>query len=535
MKKKFIAFLLAVLMLCSLFSACTDNPENGGTVTPPTNNGGNNNGGGDNSPTPLKDSLVVGVTSEYSQLVPLSSNTVVQNRDGLVVFALYDPLIWRDQITGELQPCIAESWEISNDGCEYILHLREDVTFHNGDKLTAEDVAWTLNLLPDCPSVSTQNYPTWDHAEVVDEYTVKIVLSAPFAGMLNGLAAYHIVALSKDYFDAVGWDGYQANPVGTGPYSFVERVVGSSLTLKAYDGYWGEKANITDLKVAILTDVNSQMLSLETGEIDVLYNSSLTNVLKLDTDKGFKVDIGPSYITSTLSFTMKEGSVTLDDNLRRAVLSAIDYNGINNSINYGYTQKAENMVAPGTYCRPEDGTYTESMKQDKAKAQEYLAASSYVKGTPVRMLCIAGSKEEQILTIVLGNLQELGLAAELLAVDGSTFISIMGQGDYEISLYNMMPSLFDANLIFQMYDRRSATWGTNANPYKEELADLAFQSISEMDEGKRTELFRQISDSINANALMGFLYYDVYTLCYDENLTCQILPSSNYRMSTWHW
>ena len=483
-----------------------------------------------------KDTLIVGVGSEFSQLVPLSSNTAVSNRDGIAIFAMYDPLIWRDQITGELQPCIAESWEMSDDSLECTLYLRHDVTFHNGTPMTAEDVAWTLNLLPDCPNVSTQNYPGFNHAEAVDDYTVKIYMDAPFAALMPGLAAYHIVPLSKAYFDEVGWEGYQAAPIGTGPYKFVSRSIGANLKMEAYDGYWGDKAKIKNFTLRILSDTNSQMLSLEVGEIDAMYNSSIQNVTRLDTSKGdLTWTYSPAMITSVLMFNTNKGNIMLDENLRKAILSSISYDGINQAINLGYTVRATSMLPPGTNDRPADGTYSDPLPQDIDAAKAYLAASDY-DGSTLRMICISGSKEANILTIILGDLQAIGINAEVIPVDGATYMTYAMSGEYEFSIYNIMPSLFDANLLMQMYDPKSSLTANSAIPDKTTLEDLGQQTITETDHEKRQALFAQMMDIINVHAYNGYLYYDVMTMAYDSALQNVVaIPSSNYRVSNWSW
>lgn len=526
--KRLLALFLALTMTLGM-AACSSESS-------ATSVSGASAQAGEGSTESAKDSITIGVSSEFSQYVPLSSNTAVANRDGLMIFALYDPLIWRDPYTGELESCVAKEWSVSEDGLEYTLYLRDDVTFHDGTPLTAEDVAWTLNLLPECPTVSVQNYPGFSHAEAVDDYTVKVYLDKPFAAMLNGLAAYHVVCLSKDYFDKVGWEGYVEHPIGTGPYKFVNHEQNSHLELEAYDDYWGETAAIDSVKFLFLPDSNSQIMSLENGEIDLLYNPGVQNAERISNTDGLTWSWCEASNTCVLNMSLTKDGVMQDENFRKAILSAIDYDGINEAINLGYTKMATCLLPPGTTGRPDDGTYTDPLGHDEEKAKEYLAQSDYAEGTPVRMICLTGSREEQILTIILGNLQEIGIAAELIPVDGANYMSTLMAGNYEISLYSMMPSLFDGQLLCQQYDPTQASWDLMDFPEKDEMGELALSSVSEMDSKARKEIFAKMTSIINEKAYAGYLYYDVVTIAYNENLkNIQPASSSNIRITEWSW
>lgn len=479
--------------------------------------------------------LNIGIASEFSNIVPMSNNVALANRDGLMIFALYDPLLWYDTETNTLNPWLATEWQASEDGLEWILTIRDDVVFHNGSKMTVDDVVFTLNLIPSNPIVSIQNFPGFDHAEVVDDTHVKIVMSQPFAAAPNFLASYHLVMLSKEYYEQVGWEGYTDHPIGTGPYKFEDRVIGGSMTLSAHEDYWHGAPDIKNVKINILPDANAQILALETGEIDVLQDTSIQNALRIEKEDGLNV----SYADSDKSCCINWGSRSAlgsDENLRKAIASAINYEAINNTLNAGKTKFLTCMIAPGLTGRPDDGTFTPALPYDVEAAKEFLAASSYVPSSSLNIICTAGSKEEVVCQVIQGNLQEIGINAELHAVDGATYMTYQQDGDYDINVYSMLPSLYDANLIYQQYDRSTTRFGDLQYPEKEELADLCEATLTEMDSDAREALFAQIIDIMNVHAHFLYLYQDCNTISYNDSVAnIHAIPGTNYRIADWTW
>ena len=495
-------------------------------------------GGGKESATASntvdKTTLRIGIGSEFSSVVPLMNNIAIANRDGMTIFALYDPLLWFDTATGELHPWLATEITVSDDGLVYTIKLRDDVYFHNGEKMTAEDVAFTLDQCITQTVTSKQNFPGYDHAEVVDDTTVLCIMNKPFAAAMNFFASYHFGVLDKSYYEEVGEKGYTDHPIGTGPYKFVDRVLGGSLTLEANENYWNGAPKTKNVKISILPDSTSQVLALETGEIDILFNPSIENILKLDGIPGISWDWSESYISVCGTFGAE--AKPFGENFRKAIFSAIDYDAINEIINYGYTKKSNTYCAVGTTGRPDDGTFADPYGYDVEAAKKYLAESDY-DGSPFSLCCITGSKEEGICKIVQGYLQTIGINAEVKALDGATLKTFQNQGEYGMIIQSAMPSLYDYNLMFQRYDKSlGARFEADPAELKEELAELALATTTEMDPDARKELFRQMEDLVNKHAYILYLYYDVNTIAYRTGIAgVEAIRGMNYRIDGWYW
>lgn len=508
--KKYFALILAMLMIigCMSVTAAADNSDR---------------------------VLNIGISSEISNMVPMSNNVALSNRDGLIVFALYDPLIWYDTTTNELKPWLATEWSHSDDGMEWNFTIRDDVYFHNGDKMTAEDVAWSLNLIPENPVVTDANIPGFGHAEVVDDTHVKVVMDTVFAATENFFASYHMVMLDKSYQEEVGWEGYIDHPIGTGPYKFVERALGSYVKMDANEEYWQGAPDIKHVNLNILPDANSQLLSLEAGEVDVLQNVTLANCQKVEMMDGFTVDY---CVADTVAFINwgANSKLDTDENLRKAVACAIDYDAICNILNKGHTVPVQCMIAPGIHCRPEDGTFTPALSHDVEAAKEYMANSTYAAGDKIVIICVAGSKEETVCKVIQGSLNEVGFDVELNAIDGATYMTMSAEGSFDIALYSTLPSLYDCNLLYQFYIPGTTAFENSKCEQKEEMGELALASLTEMDEEARTDIFRQMINIMNEHALKLALYQDCNTFCYNGNVAnVHAIPGTNVRVAEWTW
>ena len=140
-----------------------------------------------------------------------------------IYYQLYDQLVSVDE-NGDIQPDLAESWEVSDDGTEYTFKLRQDVKFTNGDPMTAEDVAWSINQAIASPNISALT-TAWKSAEVVDDYTVKITLDYGYTYFLQMLSTSAGSICNKDVVEAAG--GSFSNGIecaGTGAYKIKEFV-----------------------------------------------------------------------------------------------------------------------------------------------------------------------------------------------------------------------------------------------------------------------------------------------------------------------
>lgn len=191
--------------------------------------------------------------------------------DRFYLAQIFDNLVHVDE-RAEISPSLAEGYEYSPDGLELTVTLRQDVTFHNGDPFTAEDVQYTFDRAKD-PDFLVNKTPmaVMSRAEVVDDYTVTFFLDSPDyllpQTVLGGGTMY---VVPKAYAESAGPEGFLDAPVGTGPFRLAERTVGSGARFERFEDYWeGRVTPFVTAEMSLVPDATSRVQMLEAGETDV--------------------------------------------------------------------------------------------------------------------------------------------------------------------------------------------------------------------------------------------------------------------------
>ena len=198
-------------------------------------------------------------------------------RTGLILaHHAWDGLIFRDPNGYVMKPLLAESWKFVDD-TTLEFKLRRDATFHNGDKVTTADVAYTIKVITDPASgISVPSNFTWiAGTEIVDEYTIRIKMKQAFPAALE-YVAFVMPIYPQAYREKVGREAYNKAPVGAGPYKITKWEAGGTVELERYDGYYegGGKGKppIKKLIIRQVTDSNLEMNSLLGGQVDWIWD-----------------------------------------------------------------------------------------------------------------------------------------------------------------------------------------------------------------------------------------------------------------------
>lgn len=208
--------------------------------------------------------LVYGAEFEYDKINPVLGTNNVDN-------LIFTGLTNFDQ-NNQVVPDLATKWEISNDQLTYTFHLRQNVKWHDGQPFTADDVVFTLGKIldPKTNSEIAQDYEQIKDVAKIDDYTVKVTLKKPFPPLLEKMA---VGTVPKHLLDGkeISNDGFNANPVGTGPFKFQEWKKGVSFTAVANDAYYGGCPKLDKVIFKFLPDPNVRLVQLQTGEVDLAF------------------------------------------------------------------------------------------------------------------------------------------------------------------------------------------------------------------------------------------------------------------------
>ena len=334
---------------------------------------------------------------------------------------LFDSLLYLNP-QGELEPALAERWEMSESGDEYTFYLRTDVTFHNGEPFTADDVVATWEYGRQPENEFSDQFELAIAVEKVDDYTVKVRTDGPNPLLLSAIQDNWNIIPEK-YMDEVGVDGFQEAPVGTGPFMFVERMPGDHITFTANPDYWREGYPLVETLIfRPIPESATRSVAIETHEIDIVPRLSPEEALRLVGAPGVTVVKYPLqrvYYIAFNNLTTGVGQPTEDARVRQAMNHAVDVQAIVDVIFGGFGQPAAGFITSTEL----GGTAVEPMGYDPEKAKQLLADAGYGDGFSMGMACPKGAYTnfEEVCEAVASYLGEVGITVELEFMESAQY------------------------------------------------------------------------------------------------------------------
>ncbi|TKT78288.1 ABC transporter substrate-binding protein [Aquamicrobium sp. LC103] len=302
----------------------------------------------------------------------------------------FDVLIERDydKLEVEWKPGLATEWSII-EPTVMELKLRDDVVFHNGDRMTADDVVFSLNRMyqasfPPYQVRARDRLENFDRAEKVDDFTIRIHAKReePLWETLINLQQVMIIpekytkALSGDpeVAEDSDFEAFSLAPVGTGPYRVAEFVPGERLVYERFDGFWGEKAPLERATVRRIPETASRVTALRTGEADIITNVAPDQLAMLEADPSVKVVGAPTALFHVMIMNQNHERMK-DARLRQALSLAVDRNALNEGLWLGkaVVPASHTMEEFGEFHMPELNTF----EYNPERAKELLAEAGY--------------------------------------------------------------------------------------------------------------------------------------------------------------
>lgn len=282
-----------------------------------------------------------------------------QKTSGTLTFqtlkSVYDILAEPD-MNGKIIPALADRWEVSDGGLTWTFFIKKGVVFHNGDKLTSEDVKATFERIMDkkIASPNAKEFEAINNIETPNEHTVVLKLKEPAAPLLATLASGWGAILPKKLID--GGHDFGAKPVGTGPYSLKEWIRDSRIVLEKNEHYWMKgHPKLDKIIMHIITERAVQIQGLISGQIDISYIIAKDDMPVLQSSKDVKIEKSLSALILVMPMNCSN-PILKDIRVRQAITHAIDKQKVLN-IAYGrtksqtLTQGFEKSQAPLPPCR----------------------------------------------------------------------------------------------------------------------------------------------------------------------------------------
>lgn len=433
--KKLIRVLCAVLALVLLLTAC------GGPATPAEEAPAKEEGSAAASSQENKRTDVnISIVQNIATLNPWDTILIATQQ---LLFQLYDPLMWVND-AGELEPRIATSYEISEDGCTYTFKIRDDVYFHNGAKLTAEDVAWSANYaIKDGPwLVMEQLVPTFEKAEVIDETTVAVTTTSPSASFLNAFCALKILC-KDEVLNNIDKMGVEWVPCGAGPYVVTSYLPDSEVKLEAFDKYYRGEAAIKNANVKIILDNNTLQVAFESGELDLIVVPT-ASWERISSNENFVTELSPTQHTSYVLINGSDPDHPLSNPLvRQAMFYACDREAMVIAAYDGLATPAVEFFNPDSVYGALDTEGLEAngittYEYNPEKAKELLAEAGYPDGVDIGRLIIPNSSYwPKLATAFQQFCAEVGITMEQELVDSSTAGTYFAAHDYNVATGGM--------------------------------------------------------------------------------------------------
>lgn len=449
---------------------------------------------------------VAGAKDTFNYAIPgeptsLDPTKVGDQYSRTAVFQIYDSLI-EQKPDRTLVPGLAKSWEYSEDGTEITFNLRDDVKFHNGDLLTAEDVAFSLNMAIASPFASRVT-TAMESAEVVDEHTVVLKLQHAFGPVEECLATSQMGIINKKAYEADP-DGFGRNPVGTGPYKFVDWVRGSELKLLAYEDYYRGPAAITNLTFKIITDPTTQIIALEKGEVDFVVAVPVEEIESVERHRNLTFYPAESTAVVYIAFDNND-EIFSNPKVRQAVAHAIDKEAMILGVQDGRGTPLETPMSKATFGWPEEFVNRE-WNVEKGKA--LMVEAGYPNGFRTTIVASEVADYRKRSEILQDQLKSIGITADIEILEWGAFLDqILTQRQFPITTISMTTPYLDADHIYELYHSTMITQGRNfISVQNDELDALLETGRFSIDPDERLDAYTKIAELWKEEAFTVPLY-----------------------------
>lgn len=289
--------------------------------------------------------LIIGISQEPANLNPV----LIPGLYGEAVAGnIFDTLVSFKEDSSRPAPLIARRWDISPDGLSYTFYLRDDVVFHDGTPLTAEDVEFTIEAIldPANASPSKEFFNPVEEIVVEDDYTITFNLSAPYAPFLLALGNPTCGILPKAIVEEVGMDEFDLNPVGTGPYRFVEWRPDDRIVLEKNPDYFITEPALDRVIFRPIPKPETMAAEVLAGGIDIAGDVLPQDIPRLRNDPAVEIMQRPGLSNSYLGFNAQRAPFN-DVRFREALFRAVPFDQAIQGIWSDAAQRAYSWIPPG--------------------------------------------------------------------------------------------------------------------------------------------------------------------------------------------
>ncbi|RKQ13683.1 ABC transporter substrate-binding protein [Ureibacillus endophyticus] len=496
--------LFLLLALTAILAACSNNEE---TTEPAKTETSGEAATEETTNESVPQVLVFGRGGDSVSLDPA---IVTDGESFKVTENIFETLLEFGEQDTTIQPSLAKEWEVSDDGLTYTFHLQEGVKFHDGTDFNAEAVVKNIERWKAGTEEQFYYFNSMFKAEgediiktvtAVDDHTVVFELSRPQAPFLKNLAMSPFGIASPTAFESAG-DKFGDNPVGTGPFVFVEWKRNDSITVKKNENYWKEGLPKLDTIIfRAIPDNSARLNALVTGEIDLADGINPSDAASIESNSELKLIERPSMNIGYLGLTNTRKP--FDNKLvRQAVNYAIDKQAIVDAFFEGRAEVAVNPMPPSI------SGYNDEIvgyEYNPEKAKELLAEAGY-DGAEIELWAMPVPRPympdgQKVAEAIQKNLADVGIPSKIVTFEWATYLDKAKDGEADAFLLGWTGDNGDAdNFLYTLLDADNIGSNNYAYYSSDAAHKLLIAAQSEVDEEKRIQLYKEAQAIIHEDA-----------------------------------
>lgn len=433
---------------------------------------------------------------------------------------VYDGLLRTSADGKGVEPGLAEKWEASADGLTWTFKIRDGIKFSDGTPLKMEDIKASIEMCAKGEkSAWKASYKAIKEVQIVDEKTVKVVLSELYPALPSALAMFSAAIVpadlakasdAKDFDNATAW-----KTRGTGAYYVEGWKKGDPIIMKRNPNFWRGKPDVEEVRIEYVPDDNTRILKLQGGEVDVIDFVPLSQLQTVGAQPNIKAQ---AFTIAQMTFIMlnNEYEPLKDVKVRQAINYATDKDAIIKVVHFGQARPANAPIPPGMYQAADLPGY----KFDLEKAKALMKESKSPNGFTLDMQVRSGNADfANVATIVKDQWAKIGINVNIQNLETSVV-----RQNYREGKYQAMPSAWtnDMNDPTQIvnYEMRGGP-GTQfaywTRYYNQELNDKITKADLEMDPKKREALYAEIQKQFQEDAPIVWLAYTPATAAWNSS------------------
>lgn len=380
-----------------------------------------------------KDSVTIGWPSDVPAWDP--NQRFVPDAQPIFKMVYDQPLDQDSRLN--LVPSLIKAWKLAPDALSLDVELRNDVTFHDGSKMTSADFRWTFfeRIKAGHKVDIAQSWRKVTDIETPSPTRAIMRFDSPAPTAPAWLAFLGSYIVPKAYMERVGLEAFNAKPIGTGPFKLVEYQLNARIVLERNDQYWGPKPALKRVTIEIIKDTSARVAAVQSGKVDLTISVPVREVARLGAIPALEAELNP--ITRVILLQVRHDEGFADRNIRLAAHHAIDKKALSQAFYNGAAVPLSVPATPGSPGFLDDFTFP----NDPNLSIQLLANSGYSTAKPakIRMATTNGTfpSDYDIARAIVAMWKKVGIEADLEVIESAKYFELnRGNKLPEATLYS---------------------------------------------------------------------------------------------------